>query len=1174
MLGFHRRVKAKTSFQDDDVPIDDDTTTKPLFTRRKKIDAKVFRDITVKKLQEKLKEYEDNLEVTLREQLKEQESQLRQEGEEQIASLAVKLEEAEKKSSTYKVLRPFFCKPLPLLHKPHSPFYRLHPLFHKPRPFPSQSSHFFLKLLPLCLIGPCWAALENSQSELMGLKSRYDEVTQSKFEELELMMSDLERANQPYPYILTQPGTTRFTAAICTPHVQKIILDCGGTARIVVDPEDYVAFFELLNRHNITKLFEVKCSSCEIKCSSCEGMISSCKRAAVAEKELSVLKERLEVGGALTAPASDRASLELELCAKEKQISHLTDDLQRLQSTLAMLKETSASKIAQLEELLAEKDRTIQALEEKLHDQRDYKEIKNELGATELPDSPGKPQQLPLEVALLEKNKTLQSENTSLKVSQAEISGFPTLQTVESFGSLLGEEIVSSFTQNLPPPPPQPVQPPPQSSMEDGGSQSDTSQSPPPTATVSQLQDLVRQRLESCSEDALNTLVIARCVRELLNAHNIGQRLFARLVLGLSQGTVSELLSKPKPWDKLTEKGRDSYRKMYAWASDEACINMLKSLLPKKGKEMFSYKQEDEERVAQILREARAAMCQQEKSQLSETRDEGGGGTKTPPKPSRRPRKYENDDIPAEMVVRIYQEELSKLMGQRVEEGYERTQEEIQQALSIYQQELARLNYHSSNSSSSSDSLSSRWKDSADPPSAFPPIIKQEPEESGGGAEDSPLQMMQSITNSLLAQATSQFSGHRPTKAVLPPITQQQFDQYKNLNTENIVKKVKEQLSQFSISQRLFGESVLGLSQGSVSDLLARPKPWHMLTQKGREPFIRMQIFLEDENAAHKLVASQYKIAPERLMRTPSFNGTPIVENVPLEHLREKSPESPQQSPLPLSVKSPMHEQPSVYEIAAMTTDLDTFAITIQIKETLIAHNIGQKLFGDSVLGLSQGSVSELLSKPKPWHLLSAKGREPFIRMQLWLRDPHNISKLKNIKNERRDVIKRGPPMSELPEYFLHQEVVTASVKKPRILFSEEQKEALRLAYAIDPYPSSETVEFLAKELGLSIRTVTNWFHNHRMRVKGSSHQPRNHVTLPHSFDPLKFRHLLGQRLAEICQQPMPRIPIESEDETLDLRVINPCAAPQRVDTSFEDDSREDEVINGVCVIQATPAPL
>ncbi|UYV60563.1 hypothetical protein LAZ67_1001531 [Cordylochernes scorpioides] len=33
--GFHRRVKAKTSLQDDDVPIDD-TTTKPLFTTQEK----------------------------------------------------------------------------------------------------------------------------------------------------------------------------------------------------------------------------------------------------------------------------------------------------------------------------------------------------------------------------------------------------------------------------------------------------------------------------------------------------------------------------------------------------------------------------------------------------------------------------------------------------------------------------------------------------------------------------------------------------------------------------------------------------------------------------------------------------------------------------------------------------------------------------------------------------------------------------------------------------------------------------------------------------------------------------------------------------------------------------------------------------------------------------------
>ena len=95
---------------------------------------------------------------------------------------------------------------------------------------------------------------------------------------------------------------------------------------------------------------------------------------------------------------------------------------------------------------------------------------------------------------------------------------------------------------------------------------------------------------------------------------------------------------------------------------------------------------------------------------------------------------------------------------------------------------------------------------------------------------------------------------------------------YSHLNTDDVVRRIKEILSQYSISQRLFGEAVLGLSQGSVSDLLARPKPWHMLTQKGREPFIRMKIFLEDETAVHRLVASQYKIAPDKLMRTGSFN--------------------------------------------------------------------------------------------------------------------------------------------------------------------------------------------------------------------------------------------------------------------------------------------------------------
>ena len=97
------------------------------------------------------------------------------------------------------------------------------------------------------------------------------------------------------------------------------------------------------------------------------------------------------------------------------------------------------------------------------------------------------------------------------------------------------------------------------------------------------LQEMLRYNIDKYASQNLDTLHIARRVRELLSIHNIGQRLFAKYVLGLSQGTVSELLSKPKPWDKLTEKGRDSYRKMHGWACDENAVMLLKSLIPKKG---------------------------------------------------------------------------------------------------------------------------------------------------------------------------------------------------------------------------------------------------------------------------------------------------------------------------------------------------------------------------------------------------------------------------------------------------------------------------------------------------------------------------------------------------------------------------------------------------------------
>ena len=60
--------------------------------------------------------------------------------------------------------------------------------------------------------------------------------------------------------------------------------------------------------------------------------------------------------------------------------------------------------------------------------------------------------------------------------------------------------------------------------------------------------------------------------------------------------------------------------------------------------------------------------------------------------------------------------------------------------------------------------------------------------------------------------------------------------------------------------------------------------------------------------------------------------------------------------------------------------------------------------------------------------------------------------------------------------------------KRPRVFFTEDQKEALRVAYAEDPYPSQATIEALANELTVGVKTVINWFHNHRMRAKQQHH--------------------------------------------------------------------------------------
>uniref|UniRef100_A0A8C7U1W1 Homeobox domain-containing protein n=1 Tax=Oncorhynchus mykiss TaxID=8022 RepID=A0A8C7U1W1_ONCMY len=120
--------------------------------------------------------------------------------------------------------------------------------------------------------------------------------------------------------------------------------------------------------------------------------------------------------------------------------------------------------------------------------------------------------------------------------------------------------------------------------------------------------------------------------------------------------------------------------------------------------------------------------------------------------------------------------------------------------------------------------------------------------------------------------------------------------------------------------------------------------------------------------------------------------------------------------------------------------------------------------------------------------------------MQLWLNDPHNVDKLRDMKKmEKKAYLKRRYGLlstgSDSDSPSARSECVSpalasidlcpySQVKKPRVVLGAEEKEALRKAYLLEPYPSQHTIEMLACQLNLKTNTVINWFHNYRSRMR------------------------------------------------------------------------------------------
>ncbi|KAF6356784.1 cut like homeobox 1 [Rhinolophus ferrumequinum] len=936
-------------------------------------------------------------------------------------------------------------------------------------------------------------ALEKTRTELFDLKTKYDEEITAKADEIEMIMTDLERANQRAEVAQREAETLREQLSSANHSLQ---------------------------------------------------LASQIQKAPDVEQAIEVLT---------------RSSLEAELAAKEREIAQLLEDVQRLQASLTKLRENSASHISQLEQQLSAKDSTLKQLEEKLKGQADYEEVKKELNilkSMEFAPSEGAGTQdasKPLEVLLLEKSRSLQSENTALRISNSDLSGPYSTNSISSQSPLQQSPDVNGMA-------------PSPSQSESAGSVSEG--------------------------EEIDTAEIARQVKEQLIKHNIGQRIFGHYVLGLSQGSVSEILARPKPWNKLTVRGKEPFHKMKQFLSDEQNILALRSIQGRQRAEpaqpsSASSSGNSDDAIRSILQQARREMemAQQaaldpalKQTPLSQTdiailtpklistspmssvssysplaislkKPPSAPDSSTSAMPNPPALKKESQDAPgldlqgaadsAQGVLRHVKNELGRSGGWK-DHWWSTVQPERKSSAPSEETKVEEASGGKEKGGGSQaraergqlqgPSSSEYWKEW---PSAESPY-SQSSELSLTGASRSDTPQNSPLPSSPIVPLS------KPTKPSVPPLTPEQYEiyMYQEVDTIELTRQVKEKLAKNGICQRIFGEKVLGLSQGSVSDMLSRPKPWSKLTQKGREPFIRMQLWLNGElgqgilpvqgqqqgPVLHSVTSLQDPLqqgcvssestpktsascspAPESPMSSSESvkSLTELVQQPcpPIETSKDgKAPEpsdppasdSQPTTPLPLSGHSAL----SIQELVAMSPELDTYGITKRVKEVLTDNNLGQRLFGETILGLTQGSVSDLLARPKPWHKLSLKGREPFVRMQLWLNDPNNVEKLMDMKRmEKKAYMKRRhssvsdsqpcePPSVGIDYSQGASPQPQHQLKKPRVVLAPEEKEALKRAYQQKPYPSPKTIEELATQLNLKTSTVINWFHNYRSRIR------------------------------------------------------------------------------------------
>jgi hypothetical protein len=94
-----------------------------------------------------------------------------------------------------------------------------------------------------------------------------------------------------------------------------------------------------------------------------------------------------------------------------------------------------------------------------------------------------------------------------------------------------------------------------------------------PRATYSTTDMTDPLNAEIDNEIYIDTKDLCKRVAYELKQHSIPQAIFAERILCRSQGTLSDLLRNPKPWNRL-KSGRETFRRMYNWLQQPLNIRL------------------------------------------------------------------------------------------------------------------------------------------------------------------------------------------------------------------------------------------------------------------------------------------------------------------------------------------------------------------------------------------------------------------------------------------------------------------------------------------------------------------------------------------------------------------------------------------------------------------------